>query len=289
MNKMMPLTIPQRYNYIAAFLTLACDLKCGYCINNFGFAPKHGRHLTGPEWIAGLNRIEGRDDLPVTIQGGEPSLHKDFIYIINNLKPEIKIDILTNLRFDARELINNVDPGRLKRDAPYASIRVSYHPGQMDLKPLAAKVIMLQDAGFSIGVWGVAHPTLQAHIKEAQAYCLGLGIDFRIKEFLGEHEGRMYGTYRFEGACSKKTERSVLCRTTELIIGPGGSLYRCHSDLYESRSGIGNITDPCYGLKDEWRRCDHFGRCNPCDVKVKTDRFQISGHTSIEIKELENA
>ncbi len=288
MDKMKPIAIPQRYNYIAAFLTLACDLKCGYCINNFGLSPKHGRHLTGKEWVAGLNRIEGRDDLPVTLQGGEPSLHKDFIYMINNLRPEIKIDILTNLRFDAGELINNVDPGRLKRDAPYASIRVSYHPGQMDLKPLAAKVIKLQDAGFSIGVWGVAHPSLEAHIKEAQAYCRNLGIDFRVKEFLGEHEGRMYGTFRFENACSKKTVRPVLCRTTELIIGPDGSLHRCHSDLYEGRDGIGNITDPCYELKDEWRRCDHFGRCNPCDVKVKTDRFQVSGHTSVEIKELDS-
>lgn len=286
MDEMNPITIPQRYNYIAAFLTLACDLKCGYCINNFGTPAQNGRHLTGRQWVSGLNRIEGRDDLPVTLQGGEPSLHKDFIYIINNLKPDIKIDILTNLRFDAGELIDNVDPGRLKRDAPYASIRVSYHPGQMDLKPLAKKVIMLQDAGFSIGVWGVAHPQLEAHIKEAQAYCLGLGIDFRIKEFLGEYEGRMYGTYRFEGACSKKTERSVLCRTTEIIIGPDGTLHRCHSDLYEARAGIGSIIDPCYELKDEWRRCGHFGRCNPCDVKVKTDRFQISGHTSVDIKEL---
>ncbi|MEK6759694.1 MAG: radical SAM protein [Deltaproteobacteria bacterium] len=288
MDKMGAITIPQRYNYIAAFLTLACDLKCGYCINNFGLSPGHGRHLTGHEWVAGLNRIEGRDDLPVTLQGGEPSLHKDFIYIINNLRPEIRIDILTNLHFDAKELIDSVDPGRLKRAAPYASIRVSYHPGQMDLKPLAEKVIKLQEAGFSIGVWGVAHPSLEAHIMEAQAYCRSLGIDFRIKEFLGEYEGRMYGTYRFEGACSKKTERSILCKTTELIIGPDGNLHRCHSDLYEGRSGIGNITDPCYELTDEWRRCDHFGRCNPCDVKVKTDRFQVSGHTSVEIKELNN-
>lgn len=288
MSELTPIIIPPHYNYVAAFLTLACNLKCSYCINNYGDIGAAKSRLSGEDWVRGLNRIVSRDDLPITLQGGEPSLHKDFIYILNNLKPELKIDILTNLQFDADEFIKKVDPNRIKRDAPYASIRVSYHPQVMELKPLAGKVLKLQKAGFSIGIWGVLHPSQEQVIRDAQRYCTDMGIDFRFKEFLGEYDGQMFGTYKFEGACDKKFEKTVLCKTTELIMGSEGGVYRCHSDLYEGRPNVGLITDPNYRLEDIWRRCDYYGRCNPCDIKVKTNRFQIFGHTSVNIKEMES-
>lgn len=285
MKELKPIVIPDNYNYLAVFLSLACNLTCSYCINAFGRFDPGRKHLSGEEWVRGLNRLVSRDDLPVTLQGGEPSLHKDFIYILNNIKPELKIDVLTNLQFDADEFMAKVSPERIKRDAPYASIRVSYHPQVMDIKPLAEKVLKLQDAGYSIGIWGVMHPVQEKEILEAQSYCKELGIDFRLKEFLGEHEGVMYGSYRYDGACDKNFKKTVLCKTTELIVGPDGGIFRCHSDLYENRAPIGNIIDPDYELEDVFRECNVFGHCNPCDIKVKTNRFQKFGHTSVEIKE----
>ncbi|MBI5826889.1 MAG: radical SAM protein [Deltaproteobacteria bacterium] len=286
---MNPLIIPDNYNYIAVFLTLACNLKCAYCINRFGMDGSARRHLSGAEWVEGLNRIISRDDLPLTLQGGEPSLHRGFIHILNNIRPGLNIDILTNLQFDGDDFIRKVDPERIKRKAPYASIRVSYHPSEMALEPLARKVMKLRDAGFSIGIWGVMHPSQEDDILKAREYCRNLGIDFRLKEFLGEHNGRMYGTLKYEGACDRKGERTVLCKTTELIIGPEGGVYRCHSDLYEGRPPVGDISDPAFRIEDVFRVCDHYGQCNPCDIKVKTDRFQQSGHTSVEIRELTRA
>ncbi len=285
MQELSPVKIPDNYNYIAVFLTLACNLKCSYCINNFGEVGYVKKHLTGEEWVRGLNRIVSRDDLPLTLQGGEPSVHKDFLYILNNIKPELHIDILTNLQFDEEEFIRKVDPKRLRRDAPYASIRVSYHPEVMELEPLIKKTLRLQEAGFSIGIWGVMHPSQADEVLKAQERCRKVGIDFRLKEFLGEYNGKMYGTYRYEGACEKKFTKTVLCRTTELIIGSDGSIYRCHSDLYEGRTPVGNILDPDYQIEDVFRPCHVFGHCNPCDVKLKTNRFQQFGHTSVEIKE----
>ena len=243
--------------------------------------------MTGEEWVEALDRISSRPDLPVTLQGGEPSLHKGFIHILNNVKPALNLDILTNLQFDADEFMEKVDPERIKRPSPYASIRVSYHPETMELRPLARKVLKLQDAGFSIGVWGVMHPAQATEILEARKYCAGLGIDFRAKEFLGEYKGRMYGTYKYPGSCDRGFARDVMCRTTELILGPDGGVYRCHSDLYEARPPVGNLTDPGFDIEDTFRICHAFGHCNPCDVKVKTNRFQQFGHTSVEIRELE--
>src|SRR3989338_1751000 len=283
---MKDISIPKTYNYIAAFLTLACNYRCSYCINYFENGKFAKLAITGKDWVKGLNRIASRNDLPVTLQGGEPSIHKDFIYILNNIEPTLNIDILTNIQFDVDKFIKEIDPKRLKRDAPYASIRVSYHPQVMDMDETFSKVLKMQEAGFSIGIWGVVHPTQKDTIIEAMERARKIGIDFRTKEFLGDYSGELYGTYRYEGACDKKFRKQCLCRTTELIIGPSGAVYRCHSDLYEGRQPIGSILDADFELKDIFRPCSWFGHCNPCDIKVKTNRFQQFGHTSVEIKDI---
>jgi len=279
---MKPIIIPETYNYIAVFLTFGCNYRCSYCINYFNGLKAGKRHLTGKEWIKGLNRIEGR--VPLTLQGGEPSVHKDFIYIINNLRRNLDIDILTNLSFDTEEFIREVDPGRIKRDAPYANIRVSYHPEVMDLEDTIERTLKLQNAGFYIGLFGVMHPEQEDIILDAQKKCKSLGIDFRTKSFLGFYNGRLYGEYKYEGACEMKDKKEVNCKTTELLIRPDGNIYRCHRDLYGDGEPIGNILDPEFQIQDRFRPCTEFGFCNPCDVKITNNRFQQFGHCSVEIK-----
>ncbi|MBU1366306.1 MAG: radical SAM protein [Candidatus Omnitrophica bacterium] len=281
---MKAIVIPSTYNYIGAFLTLGCNYRCSYCINYFENGKFNFKNSDGQDWVRGLNRIVSRDDLPVTLQGGEPSIHKDFIYIINNLKPELKIDILTNLQFDVEEFISKVDPQRLKRKAPYASIRVSFHPEVMDLGQTIEKVLKMQEAGFYIGIWGLLHPQYKDVILSAQGECVKLGIDFRTKEFLGSHSDKLYGTYKYKDACLMKEKRSVLCKTTEVLIAPDLKIYCCHSDLYAQRNSIGSLLDPNFQIKDEFRPCQYYGFCNPCDIKVKTNRFQNYGHSSVEIR-----
>jgi hypothetical protein len=277
------LQLPPDCNYIGVFLTFACDLHCSYCINRHGELRGGGRHLAGDDWLRGLNRLVSRPDLPVTFQGGEPTQHPDFYRIVKGLDARLPIDLLSNLQIDPVRFSGEIPPQRLRRQAPYASIRVSYHPETMVLEPLAERVLGLQSAGYSIGIWGVLHPDQEGDIRQAQEYCLSRGIDFRTKEFLGRHNGVLYGNYRYPGACDGGTGKSVRCRTTELLIGPDGSVFRCHSDLYAGRGAIGHLLDPALAVGAVFRSCDNFGACHPCDVKLKTDRFQIFGHTSVEI------
>lgn len=283
-DALKPIQVPATYNYMASFLTFACNLKCSYCINHFEQGAIKRKMISGKEWVKALNRIVSRPDLPLTLQGGEPSLHPDFLYIINNLRPDLHIDILTNLQFDVAEFTKKISPGRIKRDAPYASVRVSYHPETMDLDDLIVKTLAMQDAHFSIGIWAVMHPDHEKSILDAQEKCQKLGIDFRLKDFLGEYQGKMFGTYRYEDACSRKFKKKVECKTTEFLMDSSGSVYRCHSDLYSGIDVIGNVLDPEFRIEDKFRPCDHFGHCNPCDIKVKTNRFQQFGHTSVEVK-----
>lgn len=286
------ITPKQDHNYVAFFLTFACNLACSWCINNHGKQPikKRQGEMTARQWIKAANRLVLRDDLPLTLQGGEPTLHRGFFQIVNEVKPEIRMDLMTNLMFDVDAFIANVPVWRFTREAPYAAIRVSYHPGQNDINDLIAKTIKLQDAGFRIGLYGIEHPAseIRGHILEVQEKCLKLGLDFRLKEFLGEYAGRMYGTFKYPGCVNGTELKSCRCRTTELIAGPAGYVYKCHADLYSGRNPIAHILDTDFSEEsiDEFRECLCYGTCNPCDVKVKTNRFQVFGHTSVEIQDI---
>lgn len=273
-------------NYVAAFLTFACQLRCPYCINHHGGDLVKARRMTGEEWVAGINRLELPQDLPVTLQGGEPTVHKDFYKIVNGIKRELNIDLLTNLELDVNEFMAKVPSDRMKRDAPYASIRVSYHRGQSDLDILLKKVSRMLAKNYSVGIWAVDHPEYHEETLEVQKRAQSLGIDFRLKEFLGPWKGKDYGSLRYMDAVNSINLRYCKCRTSEVLIAPDGNLFRCHSDLYANRLPVGSLLRFDETIIGKWRSCAVYGKCNSCDIKVKTDRFQKGNHSSVEIRNL---
>ncbi len=291
--------IPDAYKYISAFPSMRCNLNCSFCLNAFDnkFMRNRFQEISGEDWIIALNRIRSRTEVPITFGGGEPFMHKGLVNIIGGLKPELNIDILTNLypntqihRERIDKFLEEVNPERIKRNSPYASIRVSYHPEQMNAEKLVQTVKEFKNKGFSIGIWAVLYPSpgqLSA-INQMQFRCRDEGIDFRLKEFTGIYKRENYGDYsKYPGAVfSKKGTKKCLCKTSELLIGPDASVYRCHRDLYAEEFAIGNLLDPEFEIKDEFRTCTQYGNCHPCDVKVKTNYKQELGHTSVEIKDV---
>jgi len=226
-------------------------------------------------WIEGLNRIKTRKNLPITISGGEPTLHPKFYEIIRWLDWDIPLDLLTNGEFDRKKFTNNISPRRFKRNAPYASIRFSYHPGYTRFFTLLQKVRILHNKGYSVGIWAVGD-TLRNRLAQSIAKCVG--IDFRIKEFLSSKSG----TYKYPRGIDG-IPKQCLCKPSELLIAPDGRLFRCHHDLYAGVNSYGHILDNNVKLPEEYIPCDSYGKCNPCDLKLKFDRFQKEGHCSVEI------
>lgn len=287
MTELPEIFVPKEFNYIAAFLTFSCQLRCSYCINHHGGNLVKARRMSGEDWIKGLNRIITRPDLPITIQGGEPTVHKDFYAIVNGIRQETPLDLLTNLELDTKVFASHIKPDRFKRVSPYASIRVSYHHGQSTYDALTERVLSLQRDNYSIGIWEVGHPEYYQDVVHRQRSATGRGIDYRIKEFLGPWKGKNYGTMRYEHAVNDPELRHCSCRTSELLIAPDGHIFRCHSDLYANRASIGHILDPRFdeNALGKWLPCSVLGKCSSCDTKLKTNRFQEFGHSSVEIKD----
>ena len=293
----LDINVPCNYNYIALFLTLSCNLACPYCINlnekGSSRSSVNKKQIKPYEWVEFINRLclvdeEGniRRDIPLTLQGGEPTMYKGFYEVVNGVSSRFKLDLLTNFMFDVDEFIQKVPVEKFTREAKYAAIRVSYHPGQNEIGDLIIKHHKMRDAGFYVGIYSVATPQNMKHIKEVQEKCKQEGIDFRVKEYLGFDGKKWHGTFKYQDAIFQTIEKYCECKTTELIVGPNGGVYRCHSDLYENRIPIGNILDRDFRIQDIYRPCYVYGHCNPCDIKVKTNRFQEFGHTSVDIKNI---
>lgn len=277
------ITLPEHYNYIAVFLSLSCNLKCSYCINHLVGLDQKRKPLTKDEWIKGLNRIMP-NNVPISLQGGEPSIHPGFFDIIDGISNEHQIDVLTNIQFDTMEFLKKIPTHKFDRSLPYPAIRVSYHPETMDLDETLEKVSFLHNNGYSIGLFTVDHPMTIVQTQNARQKCEKLGITFKTKELLGVYGGALHGTYHYPDSIFQKSLKNCLCKTSELLISPEGEIFRCHHDLYNNLNPIGHILDPNFQIEDIFRPCSYYGNCNPCDVKLKNNRFQNFGHCSVEIK-----
>lgn len=259
--------LPASLNYIGVFLTLECNLKCSYCINDplqgghrealFPIPVKSERHTMTPEqWIAGLSRIPFSADLPITLQGGEPMLYwqgKGVGLVLAGVPHYF--DLLTNFPMKPDTLARNLNgqQAKLQRDAPYPSIRVSWHADEMNrvwgngFEELVNRCEALKDHGFrvspdkaesDIGIYMVAHPS-NVVTPEMEAIFKGR-VPFESKEFLGVDENQLHGHYLYPYSTdlisrgfSDKT-LSCECRTSELLIDPLGFVWGCHYYLYES-------------------------------------------------------
>jgi hypothetical protein len=197
------------------------------------------------------------------------------------------VDILSNLAFDLQHFTREIEPDWLNRKAPYAPIRVSYHPEQFTLEYIKKRVLYLQDAGFRIGIYGVLHPCQEEEILRAQQICLDQGIDFRTKPFLGKYQGQWYGQYAYTNACDAEEPRICECAGSELLLAPDGTIHRCHHFLYSKLTPIGNVDEDHIARSDVYRPCSQYGYCNPCDIKIKNNRFQQFGHVAVKIRNIQ--
>ena len=271
------ISVPKSYNYISAFLTFACNMNCSYCINKSGelydYTP-----MSGAEWIKGLNNIENRD-IPITLSGGEPTVHPDFYDIANGVERDK--DLLTNGNFNVDYFIKNIKYYKFYREhSPYACIRFSYHPGITNLRELLDKAKYLKNRGYLVGIWAVKHPDYEDDVDNALRIAEDdYHLDFRIKEYLSS----THGTYKYPEALDG-VAKSCECKPSELLIAPDGRLFRCHRDLYAGENSYGHILFDNECIPSYFMPCDNMGQCNPCDIKQKFNRFQEEGHCSVEIK-----
>ncbi|MGE5470071.1 MAG: hypothetical protein ACM3X0_04650 [Bacteroidota bacterium] len=261
------LQLPESLNYIGLFLTLECNLNCSYCINDpqqagrrasiFPIQSAEIRAMSPELWARGLARVPYSPELPITLQGGEPMLYwkGQGLGLLLEQLPHY-FDLLTNFAMQPETFARNLrgQQKKLQRDAPYPSIRVSYHAEEMNrawkgrgFAELVERCAALADLGFrvspnkaesDVGIYMVAHPENRVTAEMEAIY--RNRVPFETKEFLGVDGHELYGHYLYPFSTDliargfAEQTLTCECRTTELLLDPLGFVWGCHFYLYQN-------------------------------------------------------
>lgn len=268
-------------NYIAAFLTMACPRGCPYCLNELGGEVARYKISSAEKWVPALNRLDC--DVPITLHGGEPLYHPDFYEIVNHIRPESSMDMLTTFPYGVDEFCSKIRPERFHNPFRYPSIRVTHHFDSMNLEETIDNVLRLRANGYSVGLYFVRHPGMKERIDDASRHCGSKGLTPVLKPYLGMHDNRVYGYYKYDQACFSSALHRVSCRSSNLLVAPDGGVYGCHKGLFGKIPllSTGNLFGE-YEF-DKVVDCPHYGDCNACDVQYKYDKEGNWGFSAVTI------
>lgn len=251
---------PLRFDgWIRIYLTLRCNLKCKYCVNEFWQEydkKKSYALLSADQWIEIINRA-GKN---VILTGGEPFLYTDLIRLINGVDPKLKIKIYTNFTCDTERFAHEV-----QRSVEFYG---SYHLCSGDPEKFIRHINILRDADKFDGVIHAIvtknqSKTLKELIPSFRAHGLHLAFD--------------YDQYDLFDGSSKKFRKSVVCKREIILIAPDGTRYPCVSKMVRKTDGMENLVHE--QLQDNWivSKCSDYGYCAPCDGLGVKEIQVISG------------
>ena len=282
--------------YYGVFLNLSCNLPCEYCVQKISLPQQPSAKypiVSGSKWVEALNAITNRTrkkflrfpkKKKISITGGEPSLHPDFVYVINNLDKDWRITVTSNFTSPFfNKGIKFLKKIKRRRNLKFnASFHFMYTP----IEKFIENVLKVKKCGFFVhSIFIVAHP---AYMKEIEGYkqrLLGIHPIVKLQRFFGRHNGnlfpcesaydivceqedgiRNYEAYR-EGF-NQSVKKDVYCRMKKVLFAPNGDIYNCHYKLYTAhKDKFGNIFDRSLHIimPQDFFLCHDYGFCNPCD------------------------
>ena len=129
-------------------ISYECNYHCTYC-----HAPKpwdpQTRKTRSPglkKWIEIWRKIyDDYGECEMVISGGEPFIYPNFMELMAYLSEIHVIEFCTNLFFDAEQIVNKLDPGRVR-------VGTSFHPEHSELGSFLRKINFLKDKGFETWV-----------------------------------------------------------------------------------------------------------------------------------------
>lgn len=238
-------------NKLRIYLTLECNLKCLYCVNDcHGDIPK-GLFSTVPaeKWIEAINR-EKRD---VIFTGGEPTLYPGLIDVLNGIDPKIHIKLYSNLMWSPKVMDRYIH--EISRDV---ELYLSFHSSSKNPQRFIDNAIKLKQSGkFNAVVHTVDTPENREFIETA----LEQFKEHHITLIVDDDQGEVY-----DEASSQEFRKSVICSKKLILISPNGDRFQCVSKMVRAADPLENIFDGPLNDPLVVRDCDDYGYCAPCDM-----------------------
>ena len=284
------------------WLTFKCNFACDYCIMGErqlgGGTPKYRpKEMSGKQIVDFWNNVEHPPMKRLSVIGGEPTVHKDFEYIINNLEGYY-MTVTTNCGsrfFKDDDFVNKL------RTHPSSHLRMntSFHPDFITPEKYTRVVGLMLEAGIHVDQTAfVLTPEFTKHIDKLQK--VANQYPLRADTFLGfwnEQEGfeaafdpenawppknlpdnvkahtGIIDVDIYKQACMQAEKYTAHCDIVDgnFLVGPSGMVYHCHYKLYNEIDPMCHISDLKPVTKED-KICNHYGYCLSCDApKLQKD------------------
>jgi MoaA/NifB/PqqE/SkfB family radical SAM enzyme len=233
------------------YLTLRCNLQCAYCVNQC-FERTESRiseysPADGDKWISAINR-EKRD---VILTGGEPTLHPDFIEILNGIDQSLDVMVYTNFKWS--ESFLECFLSQAKRTPIFYG---SYHPSSGDPRNFIRIIKTLRrNRRFRGSLHAIDSKQNDDLRMEALSRIESEGFEIKLDSDQSS---------LFECA-SRKFRKNVECLKQIILIAPDGYRYPCVSKMVRRRNTLENIFTAPPGPEKVSTLCSDYGYCAPCD------------------------
>jgi len=236
--------------HLRVYPTLACNLRCRYCVNEAMGSRPHRHAVAGPQaWAEAINR-EGRH---VVFTGGEPFLYPGLVDVINSLRPDLRVRVYSNFCLDLSD--------HLARIARPVHFFVSWHPQQRaDREVFLHNLEQMRGSGrFTADIHAIdaveTAPVLADDIAYFAARGFTIALDSDQRGFVGAGQG----------VC-----RPAACAKTLYLIAPDGTRFQCVSRLVRNDRPMENMLAGPLGPAAAVSECPDFGNCAPCDALGET-------------------
>ncbi len=234
--------------------------------------------LKPEEWVNFYNSLQKHKDTKLGVVGGEPTAYEGFYEVVNGIKGYYKT-ITSNLKSpmidDLGRFVNSIE------DKAHFRLNTSFHPKLISVDEFCNKIHILRNNGINVDqIAMVDHPA--NNFKYYYHEFIKRGITLTPQTFLGKIDGvlipdpelNISPDYREHGitnqdlykqgfSCNSKNK--ILCMTRRFLVSPNGGFYQCHYHLYSNRDVLGNVRDELLPGHHDYKVCDDFGYCNPCD------------------------
>jgi len=245
----------RRRTVITNLLTFRCNLNCPYCDVSGGLAPKDGFYIKNWPEMDGKYWVEMLQKMPPSIfhmTGGEPFLHKDFYYILENFPKKHLFFIASNLTMPIEKFLEVSPLEQL------LSFSASLHPSDpnFSLREFVRKLDRLLDEGVNAYVNYVASPPQLKFLHKLREVLENHNVVFNVDPFVSEtyeytpEEKRFVSQYvtRQREMGYNWNDEGVFkyCSAGQnyFLMLPNGDVYRCHSGFFHherSRFYLGNF------------------------------------------------
>lgn len=280
--------------YWAHMVTLRCSAKCEYCILNGRGKSIRQKEISGKEILDWWNGLEHQPGQKLSIIGGEPTLHRDIVEIINGLR-NFAITITTNCK---SPFYRDPDFHKKFKVHPTSTLRIntSFHPGHLTADEYLAVIDKWRTSKYFVDrtsfvytpnvmeKYGDEIAKVEKEIALHSGPFLGFhneedGFDapFEEKNLMPNenfHDPKVVKEVcgitdldAYEHICGRATGMQADCwhPRRSLIIGPNGKYYHCHYKMYYDIGPVCDTKD-FQTIPDEAVSCRHYGLCNWCDV-----------------------